>query len=79
VENHKINVRYTIIVVTILLVVMFPHVTVHADTENSPTSNGIPFYIVATIIGGVIVITLTYVSWKKYRAERKNTKENDNS
>lgn len=78
-ENHKINVRYKIIVLTMLLVVMIPHVTVHANTENTPKSNGIPFYIVATIIGGVIIITLTYVSWKKYRAERKNKKENDNS
>lgn len=32
----------------------------------------VPFYILILLIGGSIVLTLTYVSWRKYRGFNKN-------
>lgn len=34
---------------------------------------------VITIVGGIIVIALTYVSWIKYKEEKKRQKKNSNS
>ncbi|GAB3066144.1 sporulation protein YpjB [Virgibacillus ainsalahensis] len=36
--------------------------------ENSDLT---PFFWTAGIIGGCIAITLTYVSWRKYKGEKK--------
>lgn len=33
-----------------------------------------PFYWVIIIVGGCIAITLTYVSWRKYKGEKKKKK-----
>lgn len=30
-----------------------------------------PFFWTIAVVGGCITVTLTYVSWKKYRAEKK--------
>lgn len=34
----------------------------------------IPLFPALFIVGGVIVITLSYVSWRKYRGEKEKTK-----
>ncbi|SES80300.1 sporulation protein YpjB [Oceanobacillus limi] len=34
-----------------------------------------PFYWMIFIVGGCIAITLTYVSWRKYRGEKKKGKK----
>jgi len=31
----------------------------------------LPLYWIVGIVGGCIALTLTYVSWKKYRAQRR--------
>ncbi len=80
VEHHKKIRNYiTISFLSILMVVFSPHLIVQASTENAPQSERIPFYIVAAIIGGIIIVTLTYVSWKKYKAEQKKKNKNENS
>jgi len=37
-----------------------------------------PLFWVIVIVGGCIVITLTYVSYRKYKGEKKKHKEKDN-
>lgn len=38
----------------------------------------IPLYRFALIIGGIIAVTLAYVAWRKYQAEKKyNDKKKD--
>ena len=51
---------------------------VQAKAETSQLQP-IPFSIVATIIGGVIILTLSYVSLKKYKAEKKRKDKSKNS
>ncbi|GAB4073590.1 hypothetical protein GCM10028778_10930 [Barrientosiimonas marina] len=49
-----------------------------ADAAGNVTM--VPFYWVVGIVGGSIAITLTYVSWRKYKAEkRKQSDKNSNS
>lgn len=40
----------------------------------------VPFYWMILLIGGSILMTLSYVSWKKYKGDRqKNRKRNSNN
>ncbi|GGJ85518.1 hypothetical protein GCM10007063_05050 [Lentibacillus kapialis] len=36
-----------------------------------------PFYWVVGIVGGSIAITLSYVSWRKYKGEKKKQTDDD--
>lgn len=36
-------------------------------------------YWVIGLIGGLIILTLSYVSWRKYKAEKKRQKKDSNS
>ncbi|WP_188453875.1 sporulation protein YpjB [Virgibacillus oceani] len=36
-----------------------------------------PFYWMVAIVGGLIAVTLTYVSWKKYKGDEKKRTNND--
>ncbi|WP_373896160.1 sporulation protein YpjB [Virgibacillus natechei] len=47
------------------------------STDASADGNMEPFYWVVGIIGGCIVITLSYVSFRKYKGEKKKQKETD--
>lgn len=38
-----------------------------------------PLFWVIVIVGGCIVLTLTYVSYRKYKGEKKKNKEKDKS
>lgn len=38
---------------------------------SSNNTDMIPFYWMVAIVGGCIAITLTYVSWRKYKGEKK--------
>lgn len=63
-----------------ILIILSPATTVFAaNKEQVEQVERIPFFIVATLIGGMIIVTLSYVSWMKYRAERKHKNENNNS
>lgn len=38
-----------------------------------------PFYWMVGIVGGTIAITLIYVGWRKYRAEKKKQTEDESN
>lgn len=38
-----------------------------------------PFYWMVVIVGGCIAITLTYVSWRKYKGEKKKRIKKDSN
>jgi len=79
VENDKKIVYYIMTFIGALGFFLFLlEQRIEAKTDASQFQP-IPFSIVATIIGGVIILTLTYVSWKKYKAEKKRENKNDNS
>ncbi len=45
--------------------------------EDYFVGNAIPFYWMIMLIGGIIIITLSYVSWRKYKGEKKNSQKRD--
>lgn len=52
---------------------------VKADTEvTKETLEIIPFFWTVGIIGGIIGLTLAYVSWRKYKAEKKERRKKSN-
>ncbi|GEN85352.1 sporulation protein YpjB [Oceanobacillus sp. FSL W8-0428] len=75
-------------VMTIGILGMFCHVNVIHAASISPTDiyqNSLapsPFILGVIIVGGCIIITLSYVSWKKYKGEQvgnKSVRKNDKS
>lgn len=53
-----------------------------ADTVNEASGKSkemIPFYWMIFIVGGCIALTLSYVSWKKYKGEKKKEKSKGKS
>lgn len=81
VDNKKVF-RMYIFITHIFLMSLFSLSSsfVSAATKDSVEQvERTPFYIATALIGGVIILTLSYVSWKKYRAERKNKDKNTNS
>ncbi len=81
VEHNKKNKMYIMrLHILFILIILSPATTVFAaNKEQVEQVERIPFFIVATLIGGMIIVTLSYVSWMKYRAERKHKNENNNS
>jgi len=52
----------------------------YANVENREDiyiSSIVPFYWMIMLIGGVIMVTLSYVSWRKYRGHKKNKRKRD--
>lgn len=47
------------------------------NREDVYISSIIPFYWMIMLIGGVIMVTLSYVSWRKYRGHKKNEQKRD--
>lgn len=45
--------------------------------EDYFVGSAIPFYWMIMLIGGIIIITLSYVSWRKYKGEKKSSKKRD--
>lgn len=59
------------------------HAAVKANNEETPflISGFVPFLSLILLIGGSITLTLTYVSWRKYKANKikyKKKKRNSN-
>ena len=56
------------------------HVYAHTANEQHDATFLISYYWLILIIGGLILITLTYVSWRKYKGtikQKKNRGAND--
>lgn len=47
------------------------------QVEDYLVSSTIPFYWMIMLIGGIIIITLSYVSWRKYLGEKKSKQKRD--
>lgn len=41
------------------------------DIETTSQSDALSFYWIILMVGGVIILTLSYVAWRKYKAEKK--------
>lgn len=53
------------------------HATTSAETINPQSHLDMtPFIVTTAIVGGSIALTLSYVSWRKYRAEVKLRNKN---
>lgn len=50
-----------------------------APVHTQATSDMTPFYWMIAIVGGLIAITLSYVSFRKYKGEEKKRKEKDSN
>ena len=51
-----------------------------ADVKTTATKNDMePFYWTVAIVGGCIAITLSYVSWRKYKGEEKKRPKKDSN
>ncbi|MFC4557372.1 sporulation protein YpjB [Virgibacillus kekensis] len=48
-------------------------------TEANTGTEMAPFYWMVIIVGGCIAATLTYVSWRKYRGEKKKQMNKDSN
>lgn len=73
-----------ILIGIITMIFIFPSVAEAIAVNNSApiekTKDKQSLYYIVAIVGGAIGITLTYVSWKKYKAEeKKKIKKDSNS
>lgn len=50
----------------------------YSSTVNLVQSMASLFWVI-TVVGGIIVVSLAYVSWVKYKEEKKQHKKNSNS
>ena len=71
--------RWSFMLVLIGIIIMVSLNYASSDQMESketvqPLDGGLgllPLYWIVGIVGGCIALTLTYVSWKKYRAQRR--------
>lgn len=82
--NHQRKIHRLCILIGILLLVAPVYVNAKENTEiitfaKTNHSVMVPFYWMTIIVGGCIAITLTYVSWKKYKAEKKKDVNKDSN
>ncbi|HLR79966.1 MAG TPA: sporulation protein YpjB [Bacillota bacterium] len=68
-------------IMLIIGTIICTHPTFVSASEKIPQKEAnaemIPFYWMIIIVGGCIAITLTYVSWRKYRGEQKKRLKKD--
>jgi len=64
--------------VIISLNIMFAHPVLAKTLEENPAKGKemIPFYWMILIVGSCIAVTLSYVSWRKYKGEQQRKKKN---
>ena len=73
-------IRSFLIGVIIIFVSLIQINEAYANVENREDiyiSSIVPFYWMIMLIGGVIMVTLSYVSWRKYRGHKKNKRKRD--
>ncbi|MEN2766191.1 sporulation protein YpjB [Ornithinibacillus xuwenensis] len=80
-RNKLVNI-FKWLLIGILLYVLIEIIigeTVNANTKQNQKGddNMFPFYWLIIIVGGIIAITLSYVSWRKYRGEKEEKKNLD--
>ncbi|TFJ93825.1 sporulation protein YpjB [Lentibacillus salicampi] len=60
-------------------IVASAHQPLTLTAKTTSSINMVPFYWMVGIVGGSIAITLSYVSWRKYRAEKKKQTDDDSN
>lgn len=75
----QINKGKLIIIIGIIEILFFSKNTkAKVKTETVQKSvDMIAFYWVLFVIGGLIALTLTYVSWRKYKGEKQKQRTHD--
>lgn len=81
-NNMKINNYFWRVIliansVIILLDILLADSVLANTTEENPTKGKemIPFYWMIFIVGSCIAVTLSYVSWRKYKGEQNKKQE----
>ena len=70
VKHMKKLINSLLVVLIGIIIIMFP----------KKNFDMVPFYWIIGIVGGCIAVTLSYVSWKKYKEEeKKQTKKDGNN
>ncbi|WP_164668773.1 sporulation protein YpjB [Virgibacillus doumboii] len=72
-----------ILIIGIYILLIIP-VKTHAEGQSlligaKTNTEMAPFYWMVAIVGGCIAITLTYVSWRKYKGEKKKQINKDSN
>jgi len=68
-----------VILISISIVKIGGTFTKIENTNELYVSSIVPFYWMITLIGGIIMITLTYVSWRKYKGQKQQKKRDVNN
>lgn len=62
----------------ILELLISDNVTALIKTKEKGNDHLFPFYWLMLIVGLIIVSTLSYVSWRKYKGEKNEKKDSNN-
>ncbi|MFD2045851.1 sporulation protein YpjB [Ornithinibacillus salinisoli] len=76
-KHKRINSRWAIGIVFFWVVLCTAHPVLASEESSKENSEMIPFYWGVFIVGGCIAITLSYVSWRKYKGEKKIEQKKD--
>ncbi|API90394.1 hypothetical protein J32TS6_03500 [Virgibacillus pantothenticus] len=80
-NRHLFVLTFGVIIGIIIYAIAFTpkaiQANVHRAAQPAMEQKGqlFPFIWIVLIVGGCIGITLTYVSWRKYRGEKKNKQD----
>lgn len=80
--KHKLLLNFCCFVIGVIFIVvsLIQINKAYAKVEQAEdylVSSTIPFYWMILLIGGIIIITLSYVSWRKYLGEKKSKQKRD--
>ncbi|TQS74402.1 hypothetical protein DX933_10650 [Ornithinibacillus gellani] len=80
---NKIRTFHTWIIMILLIISLLYPTEIFAAVESAKTNSKqmdmAPFLWIIVIVGGCIGLTLSYVSWRKYKGEQKKfEQENKN-
>lgn len=84
--NIKIKKHIKRVILIVISIIISLNITlanpVMAKTVQDAQTKGkdmIPFYWMIFIVGSCIAVTLSYVSWRKYKGEQKKQQNKDKS
>lgn len=80
-KNRSIKVMMWIIIGIVfffLIELLWSDVILATMKGEKSEDDLLPFYWLLLIVGGSIVCTLSYVSWRKYQGEKKEKQHRDN-
>jgi len=79
IKKHRWSIIVLILGISAMVLFNFSNHEEPATQEAAYTFDNrfsmLPLYWITGIVGGCIAATLSYVSWKKYKAQRKRNKD----